>query len=198
MNKLLFCFTGLFLFTLLTPLAFTAETAPPTDNELLSLALYHSNKDGIYTVVAPRTSMGYGSISNPQELAQRKKYIRENLKLSGYDPAMLIDVLFERNKEPVLLTLPSAPEKGYWIDYDSRFAGYFKTDGGGWQKWYRENPQARGWTQISLPAYDPQSGIVLFYSGGQYNYLAGAGYIIAYRYQDGALTELARVMMWIS
>ena len=132
------------------------------------------------------------------DLAQTKKYVRENLKVQNEHIDQLIETLIQRNKRPVRLELTSSPQDGYLIDYDGKFEKYFKDDGGGWERWYEENPRARGWTRISLPAYDPKTGLVLVYQGTQSHWLAGAGYLILYRYVDGKLEELGRVMLWIS
>jgi len=84
------------------------------------------------------------------------------------------------------------------IDYDGKFANYFKEDGGGWEKWYKENPKAHGITTVSLPAYDPKTGLVLLYMGTQVHWLAGSGRVILYSYEKGELKELKRLEMWIS
>ena len=84
------------------------------------------------------------------------------------------------------------------IDFDGKYKKYFKNDGGGWEKWYKENPKAHGSTTVSLPVYDRKTGCVLEYKGTQSHWLAGSGWVILYKYEKGELKEINRVMLWIS
>jgi len=169
-----------------------------TDNDILALALHASYGGGGYTVVSPETTLDHMDLNSPERMESAKKYILEHIKTTGYDLGPLIDLLLSKNMKPVRLTLPSAPQAGYLIDYDGRFKNYFAQGGGGWEKWYAENPMAHVWTKVSLPAFDPEQKIVLVYMGTQSHWLAGAGYVIAYRYEDGVLHTIGEVMMWIS
>ena len=69
---------------------------------------------------------------------------------------------------------------------------------GGWEKLYRENPKARGMVEISLPAYNEKSDLVLVYVGIQFHELFGHGWLILYRFNDGELGELIRQGVWVS
>lgn len=168
------------------------------DNSILSLVLTRSYDDGGFTVVASETALSHGNLNDPTEAKGTKGYLLKNIKIEGCDVSALIDRLIERNKKSVRLTLKSSPEKGYAVDYEGKYKRYFEKDGGGWEKWYKENPRAHGLTEVSLPVYDPKSDIVLVYVGTQGHWLAGSGFVIAYRYEDSKLVELCRVMMWIS
>ncbi len=132
------------------------------------------------------------------EQIEAKKKIKQHFKNEGYDIDPLVDLLFERNMKSVRLSLKSCPKKGYFIDYHGDYAKYFEEKKGGWTKWYKEHPKAMGQTRISLPAYDPDLHILLVYFGTQDDWLAGAGYVVAYRYKNARLTELARITIWIS
>jgi len=168
------------------------------DNAILDQILQMEFKGGGFTVVDPLTTLSMFKKEKPEDLVRSRAYIKKQLKIEGYDIGPLFDRFIEKNLKPVRLSLKSSPEKGYLIDYDGKFASYFKSDGGGWEKWHKENPLTQGWTRVSLPAYDEKAGIVLLYLGTQYDWLAGSGHLIAYKYTDGKLTELGRVMLWIS
>ena len=167
------------------------------DNAILDQILQQEFKGG-FTVVDPLTTLSTLKKEKPEDLARSREYVKAQLKIEGYDIGPLFDRLIKKNLKPVRLSLKSSPEKGYLIDYDGKFESYFKSDGGGWEKWHKENPMTQGWTRVSLPAHDNKVGIVLVYLGTQYDWLAGSGYLIAYKYTDGKLKELGRVMLWIS
>ena len=168
------------------------------DNEILALALMRSYKDGGYTVVAPETRLSHLNPKDIKEIQQTKDYILNNIEIEGYNLSKLLDLFFERNAIPARLSIKSSLENGYLVDYDRLYENYFEKKGGGWEQWYREHPKAHGLTTVSLPAYDPENKIVLLYMGNQSHWLMGAGYIILFRYDQGILKELRRLMLWIS
>ena len=131
------------------------ERKSPTTDEILSLVLQHSFKDGGFTVVDPDTE-----VRHLERIAKDMGVIEEMLDLKYYG---LVEKLFEKNKKSSRLSLKSDPAKGYVIDYDGKFKRYFEKDGGGWEQWYRENPNAHGITSVSLPVFDEKSGTVLVY-----------------------------------
>ncbi len=195
--------TKLLAFTIVLVLAasgvLAAENkATEEENTILTLVLKRSYADGGFTVVHPETGFSHVDSDEPKEVMQSKKYIAEHLRTNGIIVTKLVDQLFERNKRPVLLTIKSSPKDGYVIDFDGKFKKYFEKDGGGWDKWYKENPKAHGSTTVSLPIYDQKTGLVLVYTGTQSHWLAGSGWIILYRYEKGQLKELNKLMMWIS
>ena len=168
------------------------------DNAILALALTQKFNDGGYTVVRPDTSLGV-SVHDPADLGQMKKYLAEQLKVPGVDMPRLLDAFAAKNAKAVRLTLKSAPEKGYVVDYEGVYERFFKDEnGGGWEAWHAQYPKAHGHTGVSLPLYDKASGVVLLYKGTQVHWLAGAGYVYAYKYDGQTLTEVGRVMLWVS
>lgn len=191
-------------------LAFTAasawaeEGATEQESRLIALVLKQNRPESGYLVVSPETSFGHRLAHvNPEDpksaekLEEYKKELAQRLAKKGV-PAALVLRLLERNRESVRLSLASAPKEGYVLD-DGTYRKYFeKEDGGGWRQWYKEHPEARGHTRVSLPAYDEKAGLVLVYIGTQRDYLDGEGWVILYRYENGALKEVAREMLWIS
>jgi len=121
-----------------------------------------------------------------------------SIKLDDYDIGNLVDLLLALNKESVRLSINSSPRDGYIIDYDGTYAKYFEEDGGGWREWHKDHPEAHGYTQISLPAYDKESGLVLVYQDIQSDYLVGVGSIDVYRYKDGKFENICSETRWVS
>jgi hypothetical protein len=108
-------------------------------------------------------------------------------------------MFFELNEESAQLTLESCPEEGYYIDYDGMFAKYFDSMwSGGWAKWYDFHPYAAGYTEVSMPAYDSETGYIIVYIGTQYDSLIGNGGIYVFKYEDGILTKIDTVAWWVS
>ncbi|RPI77454.1 MAG: hypothetical protein EHM45_09035 [Desulfobacteraceae bacterium] len=168
------------------------------DNALLDQILQAEFKGGGFTVVDPMTDLSHLKADKPENLVRSREYVGKGIKIENYDIGPLFDQLIKKNQKPVRLTLKSSPEKGYLVDYDGKFDNYFNSGNGGWEKWHKENPLTQGWTRVSLPAYDEKTGIILLYLGTQYDWLAGSGDLIVYKYKDGKLQELGRVMLWIS
>jgi len=173
------------------------ETSTEQENSFLALALKHADSHGGYTVVAPTTGLSHLDGSDAEAVKQSKQYVTEQLKKHGDAVSALVDRLFERNRKSVRLSLKSAPEDGYVID-NGEYEKYFKDGGGGWEKWHQERPLAHGFTTVSLPVYDEKSGLVLVYIGTQSDWLAGAGWVVLFRYEKGALRAIGEAMMWVS
>jgi ABC-type Fe3+-hydroxamate transport system substrate-binding protein len=168
------------------------------ENAVLCLVLEREFEDGGYAVVDPNTRMDLYNFSNPDEISEAKQSLRAEMAIAEHDVSALVEQLFEKNAKPTTLTLPSAPGKGYLIDQDGHFRNYFLKDGGGWERWYEDNPKAHGSITVSRPAIDEANGLVLVYTGTQFDWEAGSGWIVLYEYKDGKLKELKRVMLWIS
>lgn len=173
-------------------------SADDKDDIFLAEVLHRNYEDGGFTVVAPMTTISTLVRKESSNKTDKWKYIVKNLKIKGYNIVPLLEKLIRRNKKSVKISLKSSPEDGYIIDSNGRFRKYFKKDGGGWEKWYLENPKAHGYTRISLPVHDVKSGIILVYKGTQSHWLNGAGYLIAYTYEGENIKELGRVILWIS
>lgn len=200
MKRLLFFMLALLALTAAGARAGEARAGVPAsteaENALLAQVLKHNFSEPGYTVVWPEAEISHMSGRDEAEIAQSKQYIIESLRVKDKALPALVDKLFERNRNPVRLTLKSSPADGYIID-DGTYAKYFE-QGGGWEKWYADHPAAHGATTVSIPVADQQSGLVLVYVGTQRHWLDGAGFMLLYRRDKEGLHELARVMMWIS
>jgi len=172
----------------------SGPVASQTENAILAQVVRSKNEGSGFTVVSPTTAFG----RKTSNAARIKKTVENKLRIEGYDIGPLLDKLIEKNSKQTRLSLKSSPENGYIVDHDGKFEKYFGQNGGGWEKLYKDNPDARGLTRVSLPAYDESAGIVLVYVGKQSGPKSGAGHIVAYRYEGGELKELGRVTLWVS
>jgi hypothetical protein len=200
----------LLVLLLAAPFVWAAEgKATDQENTILALVLAQTPSKGEYIVVEPKTermaSMVDAEKKDITEHLQTNgiviKDVTEHLQANGIvmsEMSYLLDRLSARNKEAVRMTLKSSAKDGYVIDYDGKYAKYFDGKGGGWERWHKENPQAYGSTSVSLPVYDSKTGLVLVYSGTQYDWEGGEGWIILYKYEKGQLKEINRAMIWVS
>jgi hypothetical protein len=187
--------------------ALHAQSAPPApaaltdeENKLLALALEKNFAGNGYTVVDPATNPRRLGLDSAEARERIRKSLREKPALAGYALDELLDRFYERNARPIKLTLASNAGNGYVFDDDGKFAAYFASGAGGdgWKKLRKENPLAHGMTGVSVPVFDPKTGLLIVYMGTQYDWLAGGGYLIVYKYEKEKLVELARIMLWIS
>jgi hypothetical protein len=162
----------------------------PTDQEdaILVLILKCPANNWGCTVVQPNT----------EKMGRSNQDIAKQLETNGVSVSGLVKQLFERNLHSVRLSIKSSPKDGYIFDNDGKYEKYFAKGGGGWEKWYQDNPKLHGLTTVSLPVYDKTSGLVLVYLGTQYQSEGGEGWIILYSYKQGELKELNRISLWVS
>ncbi|MHC4310362.1 MAG: hypothetical protein ACYSSN_10480, partial [Planctomycetota bacterium] len=167
--------------------------------EFLKLIITKFRKGGRYIVVETKTGFGDTiDLNDKEEIKQIKKIVKKNLVIPKYNISSLLDALFEINRESVTIETESDVKQGYLIDRKKQFDDYFEENGGGWEKLYQENPNVKGFTTVSIPAYDKDNNILLVYEGTQSHWLAGVGWIIAYKVEKNELIELSRVKLWIS
>jgi hypothetical protein len=178
-----------------------ANTSLTEEEKIVSLILSNRNKEpGHFIVVYPEKDFHFFFGSNPQESEEYKNEIKKHIK---YDPYLsgMIDKLFELNKQPYKLSLPSNIQKGYYIDYPDKFKYYLpKKIYFGFQTppdsllnadymlfWREYHPLAEGPVGISKPYYDPKTGLVLAYVEG-IKFEQSANYAITvFKYQEGKL-----------
>jgi hypothetical protein len=156
--------------------------------------------EGTFTVVNPQTDAFHltRGEDSEDERRQSREFLRKELAVPDYDVRPLVDQLLARNARPHRLSLKSDPARGYVVDDEGKYDKYFEKDGGGWERWYKENPNAHGMTGVSLPAHDAKAGYLLIYVGTQAHWLNGAGHVILYRVTDGKLKRVKQLMLWIS
>lgn len=162
---------------------------------LETTSIDHNEKGEKNIIVRPQTFFFYNDISRWNK---RKEYIKEGIKIKGYDLTNILDELFNKNKKPYQLDLQSEPSNGYIIDYENKFGEYLDIFEQRWDKLLKENPNVFGVTRVSRPAYDKDRGIVLIYIDIQCGGLCGYGIIFAYNYNGKELKQLGSVGLWTS
>ncbi len=165
--------------------------------KLLPLILKRETVDEKFFIVNRQTWF-HIDFKNKDELKSRKEYIRKNLNIPDYDISDLLDQLFEINKSSVNLNIESDKARGYIIDSTGESRIYFKENGGGWDKLYKDNPKALGLAYVSVPAYDKENGIILVYKSTTTHSRAGAGWIAVYKLRDGKVEHVDSVVLWKS
>jgi len=178
------------------------ESVTLKDDDIFRLILSTSFPDSGFTVVVPTTGFGdFGyegfDLGDVNHVEAIKSSICESFACLGYDISVLLDSLIVRNAKPSNIKLGSCLEEGYFIDQDRTYERYvLKFPKPGWDEWHCDHPRAHGLTQVSLPAYDAESGLCLIFVGTIRGGLEGAGCLVLYRYEDGRLGELGRIWLW--
>ncbi|MES9878941.1 MAG: hypothetical protein ABW117_17725 [Candidatus Sedimenticola sp. 1PA] len=195
----IFGVTLIFVISLLSCASHAQSNASTAqDDEIIASVIEYLFSGRGYTVVDPVTSTKIFEANRKSGGIRKIEYINKIIQVDGYDLSLLVDRLYRRNIGQALLSIQSAPRLGYLVDYDGEFKRYFEPGGGGWDKWRKESPKARGMTRVSLPAYDEQKGIVLIYVETQLDWNAGAGYIYAMKMLGRQkVKELGRGVVWI-
>ncbi len=176
------------------------EPCPIDDMEIIRFAVSGSYEDSGYTVVHPTTNLDEWEGESQMEKLQTLELIVERLNLDGCDESRLVWRLFARNETETPLTLPSAPEQGFIVDYDSTYFRYFMgcTARDGWRKWRENHPKAVNSTTVSLPVYDADCGVILIYRSTVMGALYGGGWVIAIQVTDSTLVKMDSARLWIS
>jgi internalin A len=169
-------------------------------NEYLPLLFSGKEKTRYYHFINPEMSldeiMGFTYVSNYTEIIQ---YITQRLTAQGLDASKLLEILFERNTKSIKMDIPSNKEAGYIIDYDGVFNSYMKRYSlDGWEKIREDFPDFRGYISISVPVFDPIENMLVVYMSWGGGSLAGTGDILVFRYENGNLTLLGGVNIWVS
>jgi len=165
------------------------EDVMSEEDKVLSLILSAKFIDSKYTVIAPDTVM-------PGTRAYALTGIKAELLERGYNADNLSQKLYEINSQSIRLKIRSSVEDGYYIDYSDNFARYISKAGGGWLRWELFHPQVSGYTHISYPAFDPETGYVLIYIHQRFNSRKpySTSGIEAYRYFDGKLEYIGTTL----
>jgi len=184
------------------------ETVNTEENRILEIVLkeYFGGGPG-YVVIEPNEKYYWSFKNYTPEIFESVKVqlinqYKSNLKQEPDEIIVQsINSTFEKwvvaNPARPHVTLESSPKDGYYIDYDGKFSRYFD-GGGGWIRWRLFRPGTACSVDISIPAYDPETGIIVMYIGTQGDYLAGAGYIFVAKYTNNDFEILSRDMVWIS
>jgi hypothetical protein len=154
------------------------------ETRILQSLLTDNTESGDYTIVNANATLK--PIREPT-----LKYFTEH----GYEISKLIDRLFEINKPNTLLPLKSNPGKGYVVSkVNVSMIGTWN-----WDRWHFFHPHAGCSIELSIPAYDPDTGYILIYSESDC-YWTGSGNLILYKYLDNKIVEVLKmnVLIWVN
>lgn len=174
----------------------------PGDDEIISAILKYSNPcgemDGRGSFLLPDTSF-YSSLRNysKQDMKGLSERLQSIAKDTDCDFEDLLMELIERNEKPVRLTVKSDPSKGIYMDYKGIYNRNASSNWKNWMEWCQKN-SVSSVHAVSLPAYDPSSGIVLIYVVNNNGPLAASGGLVMYKYENGKVTHIGGMALWIS
>ena len=86
------------------------------------------------------------------------------------------------------------------MDFDGVYAAYFDKENS-WACWEKEHPRAKSWVQISKPAFDSDSGLVLIYIEilfGMDGVTEGSGFVEALWYENDSFRFADNTLMWMT
>ena len=177
------------------------ENASPEDDQTLSAVLDWWIKkpwpNGTHIVVSPVTRVRFSPGPADRERDPHlKEVVLKEIHLDGYDLGALVDRLIQRNQKPARIKLASGLAGRFVLDEKNAFTKYFQEKGGGWGKWYDDNPKARGHCVLSLPAVDKERGLVLIYSHFAAGERVGKGTVFLFKQVNGKLDRLGSVVVW--
>jgi hypothetical protein len=184
------------------------ETVEREENKVLEMVLkeLYGHRIG-YALVEPEISIG--GLNNYQEglantkemlLHELSRFIKDGRLSIKYDDAFvdidestiydLVDKFVEVNRLPGTIGVKSSPLDGYYIEYkkESEYS-------------YLNNivrPMISPYVDLSLPAYDKNSGLIITYIGEQYGPLMGQGRIFLLKYENGKIITLFTFGIWVS
>jgi hypothetical protein len=175
--------------TLPSQVSLPQNSAYSEENKILGLILANERYGNSYVVVGP-----VAKIRDLNSDRFNLQTINDEFKTRGYDFQKQLEQLVEINQKPIKLNLASN-------DYALRFDKYYKRWGSADYSSGSYHPQVLGYSQVSLPAYDPESGYVLLYSSffsNIHGLPSGGSDIKAYMYRDGKIVYIVTAMISMS
>ncbi len=167
------------------------------EEQVITFVLSRDHQQGTYTVVQPNASVSMLGQSDAM-LASMCGSVAKKIDNNERDTCAFIHRLIQINKAKPLLSVESNKAAGYVIDKSGQFADYFSEEGGGWERWYQQNPDAKCYKTVSLPAIDAKTGLVAVYLGNVCHWRHGAGHLLFLKNVDGKWMEKHRVQLWVS
>jgi len=176
----------------------SVKPAKPNDieNEIfLKMIAYHYELYYSGQYLGGRENIRVGLPVN--EYAYRDN-LKEYYQKLNYNLDKSVDRFFAINTDMKIVTVDGSPKDGYYFVPNESIDKYFQDGGGGYSQWQHDNPGVVYRLQLSIPAYDPKTGLVIVtistYDGPTY----GGAHIYLMRYKDGVLTKIDSHLLWIS
>jgi hypothetical protein len=121
-----------------------------------------------------------------------EEYTIEELNLPDYDIQPLLDSFCLHNDSRIQLSLKTDTIKGYYVNLGKSIEMEQPIKG------RSDFPGSFGVIKVSIPAYDEVQNITLVYVEKGFGVLLEIGELVLYKYENGSLIELKRVMLWQS
>jgi hypothetical protein len=155
--------------------------------------------DGTYFVVSPITfDFSQRLREDTPANTKLKDYILQEIQIEGLNFSPLVDQFIERNKKRVHIKIAPALEGKVLLDKTDAFPKYFQDGGGGWEKWYKDNPKARGHCAVSVPVMDKGRELIMVYVELSANDLVGKGTIFLFKREGAKLRALGHAHLWMT
>ena len=183
------------------------ETLDTQENRILTLLLARDPSDGrkMIAFVEPKTNTRYiKDYIYPSEEEVKVDLINKLVEKQGYNETLIWSVnmtfnkFIEINQSSVTLTVKSSIKDGYIIDYDVNSLRYFKSGGSGWERLNLFRRCVGGFLDVTIPAYDSDTGIVIVYLGWMGGPLFGEGGIYVFKFENEKLHFITFHELWVS
>jgi hypothetical protein len=183
-----------------------AENAPVSDNsieaKILQLYVTRGGPKENYGCVIPKSGGPYASSPStikPEMLVPPQRLVSA---FSGRDITRVYASYIKANNAHEFLTAKSSKVTGYYIDYNNAAHNYllekYGMDFWGVLLHAAKLPGFTCYITLSMPGFDPETGLVLIEEGSAWGMTSGLGIIILYVYGNGVFTEIGRAPTWVS
>jgi hypothetical protein len=185
----------LLLATLACGLPATATPTPAdvtTETYAVYAAVIRAKFPSPQVVISAQTATDFSASELEKQLADMRK------QLSGLSTATTTDYI-ERNAAPLTLEAVRFQVSSEIILLSSAdLDQFFKKDGGGWDAFYQQYPDAQGTLTFSAVGFNRDQTQALVYAGNQSHWLAGAGFYYLLEKQNDQWVVIDQAMTWIS
>jgi hypothetical protein len=185
-----------FLLLLLANVSVFTE-APPNREKLFSYILHQIKAEGMcsFWFVEQKTKIYLASDDKEHVRKKLISYINELVKA---DKSALVDEFFKANETEVDISPLPQKYPDLRIVSDDKISEYFSKEGGGWDELYRNNPAACGIVNVSIPVFEPSTGIILVYEARKRDLLFGRGSIKVYKVEKEKLQLIGEYNFWVA
>lgn len=177
----------------------------PSDNEIIIGVLKQEKEDGkilkdVLLLVRPKLILCSDLLeATDKEKAHYVAELNDSFKNKEYHFKDLLEVLIRRNRKPRTLSIKSDLLHGYIIDYNNKYERAKEIlDEDVWNKCQKKDNYKICVVEYSLPAYDPETNIILIYTQTRCGAKAVWAGLNVYRYVNGKVVYLSRILLWYS
>jgi hypothetical protein len=156
---------------------------------ITKVLLTYKTQDKLLIIVEPKTKM--------ENDRRALNYVKKGFRAQGHRFETVVDRLFKRNRESVVIDISSDKTQGYVFSGDIQVEKDLKNDNNVQDVLKKDQPYSDAIYSLSIPVYDDKAGIVLIYEE-MAGWDGGIQRILAYKYDGNKLECIAAVMLSIS